>query len=102
MNHILSNKLLPPKQYGFISGKSSITQLLRYLGSCVETIVIGGVTGTIYLDFAKAFYTVPHLRLIGKLKSYGIEGNFLSGCTQVVKVNGEDSLPALVLSRIPQ
>ena len=61
MNHILSNKLLPPKQYGFISGKSSITQLLRYLGSCVETIVIGGVTGTIYLDFAKAFDTVPHL-----------------------------------------
>ena len=61
MNHILSNKLLPPKQYGFISGKSSITQLLRYLGSCVETIVIGGVTDTIYLDFAKAFDTVLRL-----------------------------------------
>ena len=27
MHHILSNKLLPPKQYGFISGKSSIMQL---------------------------------------------------------------------------
>ena len=60
MHHILSNKLLPPKQYSFISGRSTVTQLLRYLDSCVETIEIGGVTGTIYLDFAKAFDTVPH------------------------------------------
>ena len=44
MIHILSNKLLPPKQYGFISGRSTVTQLLRYLDSCVETIEIGGVT----------------------------------------------------------
>ena len=108
MDHIRANKLLS-WQYGFISGRSTVTQLLRYLNSCAETIVNGGVTDTIYLDFAKAFDTVPHLRLIGKLKSYGIEGDilkwiraFLSGSTQVVKANGEESLPALVLSGIPQ
>ena len=74
-----------------------------------QTVVVGGVTDAIYLDFVKAFDTVPHLRLIGKLKSFGIKGDilnwiraFLSGRTQVVKVNGEDSLPALVLSGIPQ
>ena len=109
MDHIRANILLSSRQYGFISGRSTVTQLLRYLNSCAETIVNGGVTDTIYLDFAKAFDTVPHLRQIGKLKSYGIEGDilkwiraFLSGRTQVVKVNGEESLPALVLSGIPQ
>ena len=77
MDHIRANKLLLSRQYGFISGRSTVTQLLRYLNSCAETIVNGGVTDTIYLDFAKAFDTVPHLRLIGKLKSYGIEGDIL-------------------------
>ena len=92
MHHILSGKLFSPEQYGFISGRSTVTQLLRYLDSCVETIVVGGVMDTIYLDCAKAFDAVPHIRLIGKLKSYDIK----------VKVNSEDSLPVLVFSGIPQ
>ena len=109
MNYVLSNKLLSSKQYGFISRRSTVTQLLRYLDKCVETMVKGGVTDTIYLDFAKAFDTVPHARLLGKLKAYGIDGTilawieaFLTGRTQVVKVNGEDSFSAPVLSGIPQ
>ena len=51
----------------------------------------------IYLDFAKAFDTVPHRRLIGKLHAYGIKGNilnwiieFLRDRTQVVRVNEKD------------
>ena len=109
MNHVVSKKLISPKQYGFLSGRSTLTQLLRYLDSCVETMANGGVTDTIYLDFAKAFDTVPHRRLLAKLKSYGVDGNildwveaFLTGRTQVVKVNGESSFPAPVLSGIPQ
>ena len=73
---------------------------------CVETIVDVSVIDSIYLDFAK---TVPHRRLIGKLEEYGVKGSnlkwikaFLSGRTQVVKVNGEESDPAAGLSGIPQ
>ena len=65
--HIQELKLLICKQFGFISGRSTFTQLLTYLDNCVKTIGEGGVIDTIYLDFAKAFDTVPHQRLTVKL-----------------------------------
>ena len=109
MTHLINENLLSTKQHGFISGRSTTTQLLNYLDKCVETIVDGGVVDSIYMDFAKAFDSVPHRRLIAKLQSYGIEGKvlnfisaFLSKRTQVVKVNGEESAVGHVLSGIPQ
>jgi hypothetical protein len=52
----------------------------------------------IYLDFQKAFDTVPHHRLFKKLKGYGISGNilewiknFLSERKQKVVLNGSNS-----------
>ena len=107
--HLTSNNLLSPKQFGFTSGRSTVTQLLRYLDKCIDTIVNGGVVDTIYLDFQKAFDTVPHRRLMGKLQPYGVKGRiltwikpFLTGRTQVIKVNGSVSESAPVLSGIPQ
>ena len=109
MTHLINENLLSTKQHGFISGRSTTTQLLNYLDKCVETIVDGGVVDSIYMDFAKAFDSVPHRRLIAKLQSYGIEGKvlnfisaFLSKRTQVVKVNGKESAVGHVLSGIPQ
>ena len=107
--HLIENNLISLKQFGFISGRSTVTQLLHYLDIIIENMVQGDVTDVIYLDFAKAFDTVPHQRLLAKLESYGIEGDtlkwinaFLSNRTQVVKVNGEESFSAPVLSGIPQ
>ena len=57
----------------------------------------------------KAFDTVPHKRLIGKLKSYCIEyytlrwiQAFLSDRVQQVNVNGTNSEWANITSGIPQ
>ena len=61
------------------------------------------------IRFAKAFDTVPHRQLIGKRKAYGVHGKvlnwikgFLKDRTQRVRVNGECSEPAGVMSGIPQ
>ena len=109
MEHLVIENLLSKKQFGFIPGRSTVTQLLQYLDKCLDTIATGGVVDAIYLDFQKAFDTVPHRRLLGKLRSYGITGEmlawidgFLSGRSQIVKVNGVESTSAPVLSGIPQ
>ena len=69
----------------------------------------GDVVDTIYMDFQKAIDSVPHQRLIGKLESYGVKGDilrwiksFITGRTQVVRVNGSESESAPVLSGIPK
>ena len=109
MKHLVDNNLLSSKQHGFISGRSTVTQLLNYLDICAQHIASGNVVDTIYLDFEKAFDTVPHLRLLGKLKAYGIYGNlqqwiyeYLTGRSQVVLVNGVESEAGSVLSGVPQ
>ena len=62
-----------------------------------------------YMDFRKAFDTVPHQRLIAKLKSYNICGpilnwiiSFLSNRTQFVKINNSVSESLQVSSGVPQ
>ena len=64
---------------------------------------------TVYLDFRKAFDSVPHKRLIKKLEKYGITGNllkwlknFLNDRKQKVVINGKFSKWSDVLSGIPQ
>ena len=109
MKHIVDNNLLSKNQFGFVTGRSTVTQLLKYLDECIDEIVDGGIIDVIYMDFAKAFDTVPHRRLMHKLEAYGIRGMingrlsaFLSNRSQVVKVNGTESRSSPVISGIPQ
>ena len=107
VTHLLEEKLL--SKYGFIAGRSTITQLLLYLDECIKKVANGDVVDSIYLDFSKAFDTVPHRRMLGKLEAYCIRGNslswikgFLYDRTQEVVVNGTKSESASVISGIPQ
>ena len=66
-------------------------------------------TDLIIMDFAKAFDKVPHRRLLHKLEYHGIRGSthkginsWLSGRTQEVVLDGQDSDPVPVLSGVPQ
>ena len=109
VKHLEDNDLLSKKQHGFVKGRSTTTQLLSYLTECTEVVASGGVVDAIYFDFAKAFDTVPHQRLLSKLSSYGIGGyllewikSFLLDRRQIVKVNGVESYSCQVKSGVPQ
>ena len=61
------------------------------------------------MDFQKAFHTVPHMRLISKLKSFNIRNDlinwieaFITNRRQKVAVNGKESNWHKVTSGIPQ
>ena len=71
LDHLCCNNLLSNKEFGFIGGRSTTLQLLTFLDECVKTLANGDTVGTVYLDFSKAFNTVPHRHLIGKLEAYG-------------------------------
>ena len=64
---------------------------------------------TVYIDFAKAFDTVSHAKLLHKLPKYGITGNilkwfasFLNGRKQRVKIGQSCSDYTNVASGVPQ
>ena len=52
-----------------------MTQLLLAMEDFTQYIEQNDSFDVIYLDFRKAFDTVPHGRLLEKLKGYGIVGN---------------------------
>ena len=109
IEHFKWNKLFSTKQFGFISGRSTTLQLLTVLESWTKTLDEGGTVDCIYMDFMKAFDTVPHQRLLEKIKRYGIGGSvlgwisaFLTNRQQRVCINGNYSGWGKVTSGIPQ
>ena len=109
INHLTNLKLLSNKQYGFLSKRSTVTQLLKYIDQCCESLSNGKVVDSVYFDFAKAFESVPHRRLCKKLEGYGVEGqilrwikSFLYGRKQLVRVNEARSSVNSVVSGITQ
>ena len=62
------NRTIHCDQHGFQERCSCITQLLECLNHWTDNFDNKSQTDAIYLDFAKAFGTVPHKRLILKLQ----------------------------------
>eukprot|EP00794_Sanderia_malayensis_P010533 gene10533-11645_t len=109
MDYLFNNKLLTDCQHGFVRRRSCITQLLECLDVWTEILDSGGNVDVLYMDYAKAFDKVAHIRLLKKLQGYGPTKqildwirSFLDGRRQRVKMNGEVSRWADVLSGAPQ
>lgn len=109
LDHLRSHKLIRPSQHGFMPKRSCVTNLLEFLEEITKLIDEGHCVDLIYLDFAKAFDKVPHLRLLSKVKAHGISGNigrwikdWLHERLQRVVLNGTESSSAKVTSGVPQ
>jgi hypothetical protein len=108
-HYLLSNNLLSDNQHGFLKKRSTLTNLLSSLRHWLTSLDSGRSTDVIYIDFAKAFDTVSHAKLLHKLTSYGIHGKlydwikaWLSGRTQSVRVGNSTSDPTPVHSGVMQ
>ena len=109
LRHMITHQLLSTRQHGFISGRSTLLQLLLVLEKWTEALDRGEDIDVVFLDFQKAFDKVPHRRMMDTLRYYGVRGDtgawirdFLSGRRQRVMVKGSSSSWRDVLSGIPQ
>lgn len=105
--HVLSE--ISKKQHGFLPGRSCLSNLLESIDLINDLIAEGEYVDIFYLDFQKAFDTVPHYRLFIKLISFGICGktlktirDFLSERTFNVIVGDSMSESCEVSSGVPQ
>ena len=61
-----------------MKNKACVTNLLEceeIVGSCLSR---SGSMDVLYTDFSKAFDKVSHIKLLTKLKGYGLGGGFLN------------------------
>ena len=109
MDFFTGNNIISESQHGFVPGRSCSTQLLECLDRWTNALDQGKSADVVYLDFSKAFDSVPHQPLIRKLHALGIRGkildwceSFLVGRRQRVVVNGSVSKWEPVKSGVPQ
>jgi len=109
MRHVEGHRLLHPNQHGFRQARSCETQLLDFTHSLLTCMHDGNQSDIVVMDFAKAFDTVPHNRLLLKLHRLGVDqqtvgwiASFLRDRSQRVVLGGETSEEVAVLSGVPQ
>ncbi len=109
LSFLYLHRLISVSQHGFLSRKSTCTQLLACFDDWSRSVRDNTGMYVVYVDFAKAFDTVSLPKLLHKLHSYGMSesllnwvSSFLSNRQQRVKVSGVYSSYSPVSSGVPQ
>ena len=109
MDHLNQNNILIENQHGFRSNNSCVTQLITLTKDISSALDHQKQIDIILLDLSKAFATVPHERLLTKLRYYRINDStynwiqtWLTRHSQCVVLDSESSSPVPVLSGVPQ
>lgn len=101
--------ILNAQQYGFQSGKNTTDAIFALLEGVYKDVNDNEATAAVFCDLSKAFDTVDHEILLGKLDRYGFRGvvlkwfrTYLVGRTQKVRIHGSVSGEEVVKSGVPQ
>ena len=108
-SHLMKHRLISDAQHGFVKRRSSLTQHLTFLNELTAHYESNIPCDIIYLDFAKAFDSVPHNKLILVLQQLKINSfilkwieDYLLGRIQQTCVERSLSTPGQVTSEVPQ
>ena len=106
---LANEEIIIDQQSGFRSLHSTVTALLEATDSWALDIDRGNVNAVVFLDLKKAFDTVDHDVLLGKLSLYGIQESaydwfksYLNNRTQKCVVNGSLSKVCSLGCGVPQ
>ena len=105
LDHLERNNILTLLNHGFRSGYSCETQLVSTVHDLLGKFDSGSQIDMIILDFSKAFDTVPHSKLLHKIKLYGVDGNINAWLCDFLTnrmIDGEESDSVTVDSGVPQ
>ncbi|GAB0186019.1 mitochondrial enolase superfamily member 1 [Grus japonensis] len=96
--HVEEKKVIRSGQHRFTKGKSCLTNLIAFYDDMTGWVDEGRAVDVVYLDFSKAFDTVSHSILIGKLRKCGLDEwtvrwieNWLNGRAQRVVISDAES-----------
>ena len=109
LKYLLTNNLISKQQHGFLSRRSTATNLIESLNDWTVKMENRQGQSVAYIDFAKAFDSVSHPKLLTKLGAYGIGGvllnwisDFLTGRSHVTRVGHCLSPIAFITSEVIQ
>ena len=109
MLFLQSNHLISKNLFGFMSRRSTCSQLLATLNDWTLAVNNHAKVDAVYIDFAKAFDSISQVKLLTKIHAYGIDtnllnwiSNFLSERTQSAYIGNTFSKFLPVLSGVPQ
>ena len=112
-NHLIKfinkNKILYKYQFGFRKSHSTNHAIISLVEKVNNALDSGNVLVGVFLDLKKAFDTVDHKILLGKLFKYGIRGeilkwfeSYLNNRTQYVNIQDNKSQTKTITCGVPQ
>jgi len=103
------NQGIRPSQHEFVKGRSCSIRLISFYDQVTLLVDEGKAVDVVYLDFSKAFDTVPHSILLEKLAAHGLHRytlhwpeNWLNGQAQRVVANRVKSSWWPIMSGVPK